>query len=994
MGGKPFNLDGMMDVERIVFAEKIFVREPFFEASAYQAGGLEEVLGTHYFRNAVWLASPEFYRELEKKGFDAGALSAKERLTALKFFNRMSFRATPFGAFAAFGLAQWQHGSGGGAAVNQQFRLHLLPAIATQMEQGSGAADDGMLVSVNPTLYSVAGGWRFTRHETDASGKLSFFVCLLHHNEGDDRLLGLLGDKPLALGELSAYLQELSGCSAAEAGQHLAGLLEEQVLLPENGTSLLFREGFCQRNSLDFTEELVLPDAFTGGYGGLSRPENGRSLYAGLELQDPGGVDRKWEQELRAALGVLDRLSPVPPKNALDRFREAFVQKFGERGVSLTEALDPDLGIPLDESYETGEQELLKGLEFRREEARTEASGWNPVHRLFMRVWLQNDRRGKYDPVVLEDHDLDGLKSPGLPLPPSFSVMCSFGDGKLVLHHTGGATANALTGRFSAFSPAFGDFCRMNAGKEAEANPGILFAEVLQVSHRKIDNINRREQIYPRVITLNTFPAAGSLLPAELDVLVSGGEIVLVHRPTGKRVVPRLPTAFNYHHNNMPLFRFLCALQYKSLRANLDFDPEKVFPGLDFYPRIEYGTTILSLARWHLRGDEIEGLLRGPRSISRLHLFCRERGLPVRIAAGSGDQQLVFDLSSDGDALFFLESLRGIEHLVVTESPEDPATMKKGAGHSCRQLVFTLFNPDPVYRPVFMPAGETGVVREFPPGSEWVYLKIYASPQSIGHMLADTLVPWIAGKGSRIRQWFFVRFHDDHGSHLRLRFKAGLSDVEGIQSGLLSLVAGIRARGLVQKAYFDTYQRELERYQASLIAGVETVFYRGSEFIANRLASAEAGSQEEELLWPVLHCYRLITVFYGMEWGSVMALCSWAAGAFFTEHGGEKKLKTSMDSRFRELRPELTRLLRQTGCASYSSAELDGALQSLSQDSLDSSPSVRQRLIADMVHMQVNRIYPSEQRRHELFIWHCLVRLVMSQTRSGMEAAVPARDGR
>jgi hypothetical protein len=37
------------------------------------------------------------------------------------------------------------------------------------------------------------------------------------------------------------------------------------------------------------------------------------------------------------------------------------------------------------------------------------------------------------------------------------------------------------------------------------------------------------------------------------------------------------------------------------------------------------------------------------------------------------------------------------------------------------------------------------------------------------------------------------------------------------------------------------------------------------------------------------------------------------------------------------------------------------------------------QLISDMVHMQVNRIFSSGQRRYEAFIWHCMVRLAITE---------------
>jgi thiopeptide-type bacteriocin biosynthesis protein len=981
----------MIDHQRIVFADQVFVRRPYFSAAAYKTELLKEVLGTNVFKNALWLASPEFYRELEKKDFDCQLLSKKERLTALKFYNRMSFRATPFGAFAAFGLAAWGDGSRQKMPEAADMCLHLLPSVVRELDDlKQRTSGEGTLLAVNPTLYRMASGWRYSRYETEKNGKLSFFSYLLEYSEADAMLLEYLGDKSLAVSGVLSYLEELTGCTGEEGRLHLERLLEEQVLIKEDIPALLLDTRHPGLWSNAFNEQFSLPAAMALRSGGAGFRDDGRSFYAGLEmLGDVACLNESWKGDISEALGVLDLLSVIPPTDALDKFRQAFERKFGERRVPLLEALDPDLGVAYDGLEQMDEHELLQGLEFQRENRRTDQLTWTPVHRLFMKIWLQNSKRETYDPVLLDKADLAGLTAPALPVPPGFSVICSVATGKLILQSAGGVTANALSGRFSAFSERFRLFCENAAQQEAAANPDMIMAEILQYSHNRIDNINRRRRVYEKVIPLNTFPVAGSLLPKDLELFVKAGEVILLHRPSGKRVIPRLPTAFNFHHNEMLLFRFLCDLQFQGVRANLDFDPEKLFPGLNFYPRVEYGRVVLSLARWHLRREDIDDLLQLPLSISRLHLFCREKGMPVRIAAGRGDQQLVFDLSNDDEALFFLESLHDASNSVITEYPEGRGGVRKNNDGFALQFVASLFNPGRVYSPLLPAPDEKAVIRDFAPGSEWVYLKIYATPRSADYLLLHVLLPWAEKNRDRVKQWFFVRFHDPD-SHLRIRFRVDALQVKDVQYELQSLVSRGPGTELVQKAYFDTYQREIERYTPGLINLVEDVFYRGSEAICRYLFGQHAGPDDEEPFWPVWHCYRVVTVFFKDDLAQVIQLCKWAAEAYFAEHGGDKKLKRSMDDKFRVLRPVLMERVAVLDESNTGPDAFFERIKTLCYASSDLAPLSRQKLIADMVHMQVNRIFLSGQRKQEAFIWHCLLKLAVSAAKRGMK--VPAED--
>jgi thiopeptide-type bacteriocin biosynthesis protein len=321
---------------------------------------------------------------------------------------------------------------------------------------------------------------------------------------------------------------------------------------------------------------------------------------------------------------------------------------------------------------------------------------------------------------------------------------------------------------------------------------------------------------------------------------------------------------------------------------------------------------------------------------------------------------------------------------MTTEYPEGRGGVRKNNAGFALQFVASLFNPGRVYSPLLPAPDEKAVIRDFAPGSEWVYLKIYATPRSADYLLLHVLLPWAEKNKDRVKQWFFVRFHDPD-SHLRIRFRVDALQVKDVQYELQSLVSRGPGTELVQKAYFDTYQREIERYTPGLIDLVEDVFYRGSEAICRYLFGQHAGPDDEGPLWPVWHCYRVVTVFFKDDLAQVIQLCKWAAEAYFAEHGGDKKLKRSMDDKFRELRPSL---LDQIAVLDQGNTRQDAfyeGVATLSYVSRDLEPSARQKLIADVVHMQVNRIFLSGQRRHEAFIWHCLLKLAVSIAKRDMK---------
>ncbi|WPU95627.1 hypothetical protein SNE25_08860 [Mucilaginibacter sabulilitoris] len=59
------------------------------------------------------------------------------------------------------------------------------------------------------------------------------------------------------------------------------------------------------------------------------------------------------------------------------------------------------------------------------------------------------------------------------------------------------------------------------------------------------------------------------------------------------------------------------------------------------------------------------------------------------------------------------------------------------------------------------------------------------------------------------------------------------------------------------------------------------------------------------------------------------------------------------------------------------------SMRGLADSSLEKDPWVGRKLASDMVHMQVNRIFAFRQRRHEAFIWHSLLKLVVTAEKCG-----------
>jgi thiopeptide-type bacteriocin biosynthesis protein len=810
-------------------------------------------------------------------------------------------------------------------------------------------------------------------------------------DDADLFILKQLKNAPMPRQELARELAETAACDVAEAEDYIDHLLKEQILLTNREHSLLMPRRDRRHASVESPEELCPPITGTAhllGNNGMQeflaslnlKKNYDNPFYTALEAPAiKGGVRNSTQPELLDALFALQKIGAVGTSPALSAFTAAFRRKFEARKVPLLEALDPDVGISYDGLHKAEGQGLLDGIAYLPEKAKAAPLSWTGVHLLFLKRWLQDNRRGRFDPIVLQEADLDGLEQPGRGLlHPTIAVMYRNAGGKLVIENAGGATASSLAGRFTAFSDQVHDLCREMAAAEANANPDIIFAEVLQRSDTRVENINRRQQIYDYVIPINCFPETGpgqSILPSDLLLSAGKDHLVLESASRGRRVIPRLPTAYNYRLNELGIFRMLCDLQYQGFEQSLEFSLSNLFPGMDYYPRVEYKNNILALARWELAAAEIAALSALPHSVSRLHLFRERKGIPQYITMGTGDQQLVFNLGVDAEALFFLQNLRG-DKTTIEEYLLPDKGVANDSGALAAQSVAFLHHDKRVYDVLSTSAdsGAAGVTRSFPPGSEWIYLKLYCTPESSDRLLLQFLPALIERSGKYITAWFFIRYHDPE-PHIRLRIKSSGRDVPQVVARCNELLAGL-PEGLVNEYRYDTYHRELERYGAALIHVVEESFYAGSAWVLRYLQEGFA----EGNLRPLLMVYHWCTLFFP-DTKTFTAFLQKMSAYYFAEMGGSPALKLSLDRRYKDLAMELRRELETSAAMISDSVAVDcpDALSRVEEEGRKLPADARERLIADLIHMQVNRIYAAEQRRLEGLIYYLLCKAVVSQ---------------
>jgi thiopeptide-type bacteriocin biosynthesis protein len=139
-------------------------------------------------------------------------------------------------------------------------------------------------------------------------------------------------------------------------------------------------------------------------------------------------------------------------------------------------------------------------------------------------------------------------------------------------------------------------------------------------------------------------------------------------------------------------------------------------------------------------------------------------------------------------------------------------------------------------RTVAGPPGDSMSERVKPPGSEWLFAKLYYVEAWLEELMVDHVLPFaeFAVNSGRAEAWFFVNYADPE-RHIRLRFR-GRPDVliRELMPEASAWGAELTEAGVCLRVAFDTYQREIVRY-----GGAKGMAVAELVFAADSIASAE-----------------------------------------------------------------------------------------------------------------------------------------------------------
>ncbi|WIG99489.1 lantibiotic dehydratase [Myxococcus sp. SDU36] len=998
-------------------------------------------------REALFIASPALVESLhywqEKPDSEEGL---KVERTLVRYFARMSGRSTPFGLFA--GLAVGRPG-----AVT---RLHLAPreelrrhtrldmdyvcALVEKVQQEPGVRSALEYVP-NSSLYLAAGRLRYMEMRHTGRERSYHLVAVEPSSYLEATLARARGGASVEALAL-ALTRDDPDVSLEDARAFILELIEAQVLVstwaptltgPEPVPYLLARSEALpalhpMRAKLAAVHEALgridaaRPGVPEEAYRDVARMLEGLPVQAELPrlfqvdmvrptreaTLSPGVVDA-----CQRAFDTLHRLAVATAADSpIARFQQRFVARYEDRAVPLLEALDEDTGIGFaaDGGTGSGTGALLQGFAFPLGEGdRRYPDGAKWKHLL---TRLESCWREQAQELVLTEDDLRAMTAKDvLPLPESFSVVATVvgasaehvdrGDFRILLESVTGPSGAVMLGRFCHADAALEAATRAHLRAEEALRPDAVFAEVVHLPQGRMGNVICRPALREHDLVFlgqSGVPSEQQIELSDLWLSVEQGRLVLRSRKRGREVIPRLTTAHNYISLGLGAYRFLGQLQQQGVQ-NLAFSwgPLTSAP---FLPRVVHGRTVLALARWNVATDRLKawGAARGGARYEALQRFRREARLPRWVCLHDGDNQLPIDLDNVLSVDTFVQLTRKRPAGVTLEElfPTPDALCVAGPdGRYQHELVLPFHRREPLGQPSRpRTAPDASVRRAFPPGSEWLYAKLYTGTATADRLLTLTLAPVLRRLASAgaVSHAFFLRYGDPDW-HLRLRLHGAPERLHSeALPALMAACACALNSGEGWKLQLDTYAREVERYGGPAgIALAEQLFAADSE-AALALLEAYPGDAGANLRWRlVLLGMDTLLDGLGLSLPAKLEVVTRCRRGFGAEFHVDARFEDQLSQRFRQERRELEQLLALTPS---DAGAWKAGLDILAQRSQRLRPIAEQLHAAEregrltlsvaglaqsFLHMHANRMLASDHRAQELILHDFLARLYRSR---------------
>ena len=389
-------------------------------------------------------------------------------------------------------------------------------------------------------------------------------------------------------------------------------------------------------------------------------------------------VNFKINESLNNSLKILNKISSAKEnKNLLD-FKNAFLDRYESREMPLSMILDEEIGLGYPIKLNNGETNpLIDDLNFNNPGYKiSDNIEWSKVHSLLLKK-LISAKANNSQSIELFENEFENISANWNNLPDTFSTISQIvnleGQNHLIFGSVVGSSAGNLLGRFCLGDEEMNVFIDEIIVCENKINSNKINAEIIHLPESRVGNILMRpsfREFEIPYLARSTKKEENQIAIQDLVISIMNNKIVLKSKKHSQEILPRLTTAHNYTMSTLPVYRFLCDLQFNNKRNYLTFDWGNLINEFSFFPRVMYKKTILSTAKWILNYEDIDFILKNKNKENNF-LTIKEwlfnRNIPNYVYLVEGDNKLLINFSNSSSIEVFLSEIKFKKSLIFEE---------------------------------------------------------------------------------------------------------------------------------------------------------------------------------------------------------------------------------------------------------------------------------------------------------------------------------------
>ncbi len=690
-------------------------------------------------KEAIFLASPELFLEIEK--WFSGKITDSKKIqrlqsSLLKYLSRMSSRCTPFGIFAGCDVGTFDkstHIEFDHYTKNRRqtrFDMNFLVAFSQKLSKEEHIKNQ-LLWYPNNSLYIIGQQYRYVEYTYNKYNNRQHSIEAVTHTPYLEVILksAKSGKK---VEELSSLLVN-DEISEEEAQGYINQLIDNQILVSELEPSVTGKDFLIQicktLTKLNDTEALVNQinyfqrflnqiDQVVGNPVDAYKKSTQEIKKLDVEFEPKflfqtdmypkalkSELDMRFAYKTKRVLSLLNKIS-LPQKNSnLQQFKNAFTKRYETREIPLAKALDIEIGIGyLQNQTDADYKPFLEDLSIPEQKEEHQKIVWNPVHEILHKKLIKVKEDRKYI-LELHDHDVEHLHENWNDLPDTISSIAEIvqlkGEDKIMLKNVGGSSAANLLGRFSTGNAKITKQVLTITSLEQEMYPDKILAEIIHLPESRTGNVIRRATIRDYEIPYlgkSNLPEEQQISIDDLMISVKYNTIILRSKTHNKEIIPRLTNAHNYSgQNSLPIYHFLCDLQYQNLRSSIGFNWGELMNKNTFLPRVEYKEFIFSKARWKITVKSntalFESFTEEHANIEEFRKWRSSLQMPQYVQLIDSDNTLLINLENTSSIKMLLNIVRNRVQFILEEFLFTEESIIKGRNENySNQFIFSFYN--------------------------------------------------------------------------------------------------------------------------------------------------------------------------------------------------------------------------------------------------------------------------------------------------------------